>query len=136
MIFCVYDKSTGKIRARFDMPEADAEKQLGPGEDLYRGDADCLLHRIDPETGARIDVVSSRQNGAVWIKSESRWMSRAELNQAENRRIKQRIRALEEQQHRRVRELLASSDPTLQRLEGDIATLRAQLSDETETTSP
>jgi len=137
MIFCVYDQSTGAIRARFDLPEADAEKQLSRGEGLYRGDADCRLHRIDPETGERIEADDARPDaGAVWIKSELRWMSKAELNQADDLRIKQQIRELEERQHRRVREMLAASDPQLQRLEEDIATLRAQVNAETETTSP
>jgi len=64
-----------------------------------------------------------------WSADTKRWIKRPEIQQRENarRQTLTRLDEIERKQHRRVRELLAASDPQMMALEEQAVSLRAEL---------
>lgn len=128
MIYCAYDKRTGVIRACFDTPADQVAQNILEGEGVYFGKADDALHRVDITTGQLVSVETlDPGDGSIWNQVRRRWIAPADMARQREAQTKEKIRVLEAKQHRRVRELLAESDPQLQAIEDEIAELRVRI---------
>jgi hypothetical protein len=121
----IYDLATGLFTGE-SLTAKDAEVislalRKRPGRGAKEGNFDARRQRVDLSSG---EVIYCPK---VTSASEANERREAAL---------QTLRALEAKQHRRVRELLATSDPQLQELEAKIAEQRAILNGETETNAP
>lgn len=120
----IYDLATGLFTGEsFTAKDAEVISlalRKRPGCGAKEGNFDVRRQRVDLSSG---EVIFCPK---VTSASEAKERREAAL---------QALRALEGKQHRRVRELLAASDPQLQELEAKIAEQRAILNGETDTTS-
>jgi hypothetical protein len=139
MIYCVYSKTTGEIRSRFETSPSDSDHQLvNEDEAIYVGDADPRLHRIDPQSGIRVEF--SENDGRVWDRAAGEWIGLAESKRRRARDGRLKIKALESRQARAIRELLlnpasAEARSRLEEIELQIAQQRPVVNGETETTA-
>ena len=141
--YSLCNKATGLFTGkRWSIPDSrELNLELVPeGFEAVPGIHDHLSRRRDSETGEVVDWQPPRpSDDHDWDTTERRWKVRQSILERAQRRANavERIAELERRQHRRVRELLAASDPTLRQLDEEIATLRAEIrGDGTETTAP
>ena len=136
MMYCVYLRTTGVIRAAFDTSESDVEQQLqSDDEAVYIGAADPKRHII--VDGHRVDLKETDpMDGSVWDDGDNRWISPPEQRNRQVRIAKLRMRVLESKQQPRIEreiklrpnEVGADGKTPLQRLEeldAEMAKLRA-----------
>lgn len=100
---------------------------------------DWLSQRVDVETGEIVDYQPPQPSfDHEWNAEIRRWVLKPEVVAAQTRRAaaRSRIDELERKQARRVRELLAESDPQLKALDNEIAQQRAILNGGKETSEP
>lgn len=110
--FSQYDKRTGAFTSQVYTGQRRPQDTETHG--WIEGAFHHIRERVDLSTGG---VVKSGETGD----------KAAADPQRQRRRWLARINELERRQARRVRELLAASDPTLQAIDEEIAALRAQL---------
>lgn len=100
---------------------------------------DPLSQRVDLSTGEIVDYQPPQPDAEhVWDVDARRWIKRPDVIERERRAVEaqSRIDDLERRQARRVRELLAASDPSLKAIDDEIAQLRVSISGERETSAP
>lgn len=143
MMYCVYSKLTGEIRAVFDTSTADAERQLqSQDEALYQGSADPRRHKI--LNGILVDLKDMDPlDGSSWDDNENRWISPLEKRRKRAKFARLKMIELEKRQPRidrevrlRPSEVGTDGKTPLQRLEeldAEMAKLRAVINGETET---
>lgn len=127
--FC--DERTGLFVGRsYSGPAAALEANTPTGCLAVEGQHDPLSQRVDVETGEVVDYQPPQpDDDHEWDDEARRWV----LTAAASERIAQvaaaraKIAELERKQARRVRELLAESDPQLKAIDDEIAQHRAVL---------
>jgi len=100
---------------------------------------DPMSQRVDLSTGEIVDYQPPQPDAEhVWDVDARRWIKRPDVIERERLRLEaqSRIDDLERRQARRVRELLAASDPALKTIDDEIAQLRAVINGERETSAP
>lgn len=138
MMYCVYSKTTGEIRATYETCQSERDRQLLNDDDaIFLGNADPRLHRIDPQSGERVEFCEA--DGRVWDRSAGEWICVAESKRRRARDSRLKIKAAEAKQARAIRELLLNPSSTeararLQEIDSQIAQQRAVVNGETETT--
>lgn len=116
MNWSFYDPKTGRFDARTFTGSAKLARLNARGKVPIEGRYDHRSQRVDVDSGA----VVSYERPAAEVD--------AEQQAARDRSARRRIRELEAQQARRVRELLADSDPRLKAIDDEIVELRGVLS--------
>lgn len=133
MIYCIYSKSTGVIRARFDTSPNDAPAQIQEGEAVYEGNADPRRHVVDVSTGQLVDLrTQDPGDGSEWSDHEEAWIAPSESKLRRDREIKAEIVRLELQNLRPLRELVIHPNDSvaserLAQTDAAIAKLREKL---------
>jgi hypothetical protein len=117
--FTIFDEVTRRPVSRITCDADQIDTYLTPGQRAVPGRHDWAT-KLD-EDG---DVITDQQ--------QERNLARDRRRQASMARIEE----LERKQQRRVRELLAASDPTMMAYEEEIAQLRAIMGDETNEPTP
>lgn len=123
--FSQYDKTTGVFTSQiYTGPRRPADTETHAWRN---GIFNHIRERVDLSTDGVVQTEAPSDSAAD--------------SQRQRRRLLAQINELERKQARRVRELLAASDPRLQALDEEISALRATLGDavvtaETDTTSP
>lgn len=129
--YSFYDNATGLFRA-FTIHCADYDLKLNTPEGCtaVEGKHDHLCRRVDLSSRAVVFYQPPQPDADHdWNAATERWEKRADALAREARRAASlsRIQELEGRQHRRVRELLESTDPQLKTISDEIAQLRADL---------
>lgn len=132
MKWSFYRTDTGELLSRVlsFTREADVAANTPVGCTAIEGEYDFLSQRVDVVTGKVLDWQPPAPDADhEWNASLRRWMKKAAIVEREMRRAatQAQIDALERQQQRRVRELLAESDPRLKAIDQQIEALRPDL---------
>lgn len=117
--FTIFDEVTRLPVSRITCDADQIDTYIKPGQRAVSGRHDWST-KLDEDGG----VVTDQQRERTLVLERRRQASMA------------RIEELERRQHRRVREILAASDPRMMEIEQEIAGLRASISGETETIEP
>lgn len=117
LCWSLYRLDTGEFTGRqFSGPENALGINTPSGCGAVQGRYDKYTQRVDVRNG----LVVERERPEAELEEE--------LRQQRMAVVQAHIRELEQRQHRRVRELLAESDPMLKGLADQIEALRAELS--------
>lgn len=127
-----YRKSDGLFLGReFSAPYSECLAQNTPaGCVAIEGVFDRLSQCVDLTSGQVVSYQPPQPDeNHEWNATTKRWVKRAEViaREAQRAQALTRIDELERRQHRRLRELLAASDPQLKAIDDEIAELRQAL---------
>ena len=126
--YTLFDTLSGLPLGRFTCGEDLVAGNVRGEQVAHEGAFDLYATRLDDASGLPMPYQPPQPDADhEWI--ASRWMKKAEALQREAQRTQAqaRIDELERKQARRVRELLAESDPQLKALDQQIQALRADL---------
>jgi hypothetical protein len=126
-VFHKYSKADGTFTGKSSGARNPASLALPDTEEFgwVEGVTDWRAQRVDLKTGDVVDYQPpAPSKDHEW--DGKRWVVKPEIKQEreESAEAIEKIRELEAQQHRRVRELLAATDPALKALDDQIAALR------------
>jgi hypothetical protein len=113
-VVTIYRRDTGRIVGHYAGSERNLAINVPDGCSVIPGRHDPESQRINPETEQAEDWQPPPPNADVLAKRKRRAAQAS-------------IARLEEKQHRRVRELLAETDPTLRAIDAEIVKLRTDL---------
>ncbi|HZR02408.1 MAG TPA: hypothetical protein VFA81_04445 [Burkholderiales bacterium] len=128
----LYRLDNGQFAGRaFSATDASAiDRNIPEGHGAIEGEHDHLSRRVDTDTKQVVDWQPPQPTGDhEWNDKTRRWQLSAAAAEKQRKRLVAlaRIQELEAAQARRVRELLADSDPRLKAIDQEIAALRADL---------
>ncbi|HEY4370280.1 MAG TPA: hypothetical protein VGN07_23815 [Steroidobacteraceae bacterium] len=130
--YTLFDPKTGLPLGRFKCAEDQVAGNVRNNQVAHEGAFDLYATCLDVATQLPVDYQPPRPDvDHEWNADRRRWQKKADIADRDQRRAEAqtRIDALELKQARRVRELLAASDPRLQAIDDEIVSLRRDLNE-------